>query len=258
MVDEYICINCCHPSSSLFLKYSDNGIRLTPCSNCGRAVDAYIEYDIVLVIIDLMLQYIEAYRHFLMNTGNNRVSFMLFRMQYCHKLCIIFMLCNAYSKWIRRRIMSGDENVYDLEWEFYECLLQSLLEMTSFVIVLALMSLQISATFSVNKTLQTFCIGSYGNVFAVLSVIWHLHLLWSYRILTELFIFISHVQAQRGDCLLVSFSTLTIIHPFSTNVKIHSFSAMYNITLTRSVLVVLMATVISRCIGLLMDLFCFI
>ncbi|KAK6102751.1 Arv1-like family protein [Brugia pahangi] len=222
MVDEYICINCCHPSSSLFLKYSDNGIRLTPCSNCGRAVDAYIEYDIVLVIIDLMLQYIEAYRHFLMNTGNNR---------YCHKLCIIFMLCNAYSKWIRRRIMSGDENVYDLEWEFYECLLQSLLEMTSFVIVLALMSLQISATFSVNKTLQTFCIGSYGNVFAVLSVIWHLHLLWSYRILTELFIFISHVQAQR---------------------------AMYNITLTRSVLVVLMATVISRCIGLLMDLFCFI
>ncbi|KAK6102752.1 Arv1-like family protein [Brugia pahangi] len=231
MVDEYICINCCHPSSSLFLKYSDNGIRLTPCSNCGRAVDAYIEYDIVLVIIDLMLQYIEAYRHFLMNTGNNRVSFMLFRMQYCHKLCIIFMLCNAYSKWIRRRIMSGDENVYDLEWEFYECLLQSLLEMTSFVIVLALMSLQISATFSVNKTLQTFCIGSYGNVFAVLSVIWHLHLLWSYRILTELFIFISHVQAQR---------------------------AMYNITLTRSVLVVLMATVISRCIGLLMDLFCFI
>nr|CDP97416.1 Bm5235, isoform b [Brugia malayi] len=81
MVDEYICINCCHPSSSLFLKYSDNGIRLTPCSNCGRAVDAYIEYDIVLVIIDLMLQYIEAYRHFLMNTGNNRVSFTLFRMQ---------------------------------------------------------------------------------------------------------------------------------------------------------------------------------
>ncbi|KAK6102753.1 Arv1-like family protein [Brugia pahangi] len=220
MVDEYICINCCHPSSSLFLKYSDNGIRLTPCSNCGRAVDAYIEYDIVLVIIDLMLQYIEAYRHFLMNTGNNRVSFMLFRMQ-----------VRMSDKWIRRRIMSGDENVYDLEWEFYECLLQSLLEMTSFVIVLALMSLQISATFSVNKTLQTFCIGSYGNVFAVLSVIWHLHLLWSYRILTELFIFISHVQAQR---------------------------AMYNITLTRSVLVVLMATVISRCIGLLMDLFCFI
>uniref|UniRef100_A0AAF5RXW0 Protein ARV n=1 Tax=Wuchereria bancrofti TaxID=6293 RepID=A0AAF5RXW0_WUCBA len=221
MVDEYICINCCHPSSSLFLKYSDNGIRLTPCSNCGRAVDAYIEYDTVLVIIDLMLQYIEAYRHLLMNTSSNR---------YCHKLCIIFMLCNAYSKWIRRRVMSGDENAYDLEWEFYECLLQSLLEMASFMIVLALMSLQISARLSVNKTLKTFCIGSYGNVFAVLSVIWHLHLLWSYRMLTELFIFISHVQAQR---------------------------AMYNMTLTRSILVVLMAAVISRAVGLLMDLFCF-
>ncbi|KAL3993551.1 Arv1-like family protein [Acanthocheilonema viteae] len=185
--NEYVCINCCHPSSSLFVKYSDNGIRLTSCFNCGKAVDAYIEYDTVLVVIDLMLQYIEAYRHFLMNTSN----------RYCHKLCIIFMLCNAYSKWIRRQIMSGNENVYDLEWKFYECLLQSLLEMVSFMIVLALMSPHICAKLSVNKALQMFCFGSYGNVFAVLSIIWHLHFLWSYRILTEMFIFISHVQTQR-------------------------------------------------------------
>uniref|UniRef100_A0A0R3RVZ5 Protein ARV n=1 Tax=Elaeophora elaphi TaxID=1147741 RepID=A0A0R3RVZ5_9BILA len=232
--DDYICINCCHPSSSLFLKYSDNGIRLTPCSNCGKAVDAYIEYDTVLVIIDLMLQYIEAYRHFLMNTSN-RVSFMLFRMklylQYCHKLCIIFMLCDAYSKWIRRRIMLGNENAYDLEWKFYECLLQSLLEMTSFMVILALMSPNISTTLSINKMLQIFCAGSYGNVFAVLSVIWHLHFLWSYRVLTEMFIFISHVQTQQ---------------------------ALYNVKLNRSIIVVVMATLVSRSIGLLVDSFCFI
>ncbi|CAG9531858.1 unnamed protein product [Cercopithifilaria johnstoni] len=196
--DEYICINCCHPSSSLFLKYSDNGIRLTPCFNCGKAVDAYIEYDIVL---------------------------------YCHKLCIIFVVCNAYSKWIRRRIMSGNENVYDLEWKFYECLLQSLLEMVSFMIVLALMSPHICTTLSVNKTLQIFCVGSYGNVFAVLSVIWNLHFLWSYRVLTEMFIFISHVQTQRALC---------------------------NMALSRSIFITVMATLISRSIGLLIYSFCFI
>ncbi|EJD74034.1 hypothetical protein, variant [Loa loa] len=198
--DEYICINCCHPSSSLFLKYSDSGIRLTPCSNCGKPVDVYIEYDTVLVIIDLMLQYIEAYRHFLMNTSN-RVFFIFFRMQFCHKLCIIFILCNAYSRWIRRRIISGNENAYDLEWEFYECLLQSLLEMASFMIVLTLISSHISTRLSLNKVLQAFCVGSYGNVFAVISIIWHLHLLWSYRVLTELFILISHIQAQRADLI---------------------------------------------------------
>ncbi|OZC06607.1 Arv1-like family protein [Onchocerca flexuosa] len=219
--DEYICINCCHPSSSLFLKYSDNGIRLTPCSNCGKAVDVYIEYDIVLVIIDLMLQYIGAYRHFLMNTSN----------RHCHKLCIIFMLCDAYSKWIRQRIMSGNENAYDLEWKFYECLLQSWLEMASFMIVLTLLSSQTSTKFSINKMVQTFCVGSYGNVFAVLSIIWHLHLVWSYRMLTELFVFISHVQTQRALC---------------------------SGTLIRSILVVLTATVVSRSIGLLMDSYCFI
>ncbi|VBB29265.1 unnamed protein product [Acanthocheilonema viteae] len=80
--NEYVCINCCHPSSSLFVKYSDNGIRLTSCFNCGKAVDAYIEYDTVLVVIDLMLQYIEAYRHFLMNTSN-RVQSSSVNMQQC-------------------------------------------------------------------------------------------------------------------------------------------------------------------------------
>ncbi|KAM3719972.1 Protein ARV1 [Dirofilaria immitis] len=219
--DGYVCINCYQPSSSLFLKYSDNGIRLTPCSNCGKAVDAYIEYDTVLVIIDLMLQYIEAYRHFLMNTSN----------RHCHKLCIIFMLCDAYSKWIRQRVISGNENAYDLEWKFYECLLQSLVEITTFMIVLVFFSLHTSTTISINKVLQMFCVGSYGNVFAVLSIIWHLHLLWSYRMITELFIFISHVQTQRALC---------------------------NGTLARCIFIVLMATVISRSIGLLMNSFCFI
>ncbi|VDK69695.1 unnamed protein product [Litomosoides sigmodontis] len=127
--------------------------------------------------------------------------------------------------------MSGNENAYDLEWKFYECLLQSMLEMVSFMVVLSLiLPPHVRTTFSVKKALQTFCVGSYGNVFTVLSVIWHLHFLWSYRVLTEIFIFISHVQTQRALC---------------------------NIALSRSLLVVVIATLISRSIGLLIDSLCF-
>lgn len=58
--------------------------------------------------------------------------------------------------------MCGNENAYDLEWKFYECLLQSLLEMVSFMVVLSLMLPHIRTTLFVKKALQTFCVGSYG------------------------------------------------------------------------------------------------
>ncbi|VDN02658.1 unnamed protein product [Thelazia callipaeda] len=195
--EKYVCINCCYASSSLFLKYSDNGIRLTHCvgyllRNCGRAVDAYVEYDNVLIIIDLMLQYVKAYRHLLINS-NNLVSFIL--------MSAIFLVFVHQ----RRRVILGSDNIYDLEWKFYECLLQSLMEMTSLVLVqMTLLSSRYRSRLSISKALQVFCAGFYGNVFAVLSVIWHLHLIWSYRMFIELFVFISHVQALRGMFFLIA------------------------------------------------------
>ncbi|VDN31187.1 unnamed protein product [Gongylonema pulchrum] len=199
---------------------------------CGNVVDAYVEYDIVLIIIDLMLQYITAYRHLLVNTKNHVRLGVLFHftkserigaflrpkntsstsLRSYHKLFIVFLLCDAYSKWIRRRIIAGTENIYDLEWKFYECLLQSALEMLSFLAVLVYLlwpgTLRI---ISRKLAMQICCAGFYGNVFVVLSIVWDLHVVWSYRALTELFIFISHVQTQRGDfCSFPKMAALSV------------------------------------------------
>ncbi|MCP9262217.1 hypothetical protein DINM_004543 [Dirofilaria immitis] len=172
--DGYVCINCYQPSSSLFLKYSDNGIRLTPCSNCGKAVDAYIEYDTVLVIIDLMLQYIEAYRHFLMNTSNRESLLPSIEMVIhvcsrkpctaklpCHveKILLVHWYIAVRShKWIRQRVISGNENAYDLEWKFYECLLQSLVEITTFMIVLVFFRCILLQQFLLTKCCKCFAL----------------------------------------------------------------------------------------------------
>ncbi|TKR87348.1 hypothetical protein L596_011759 [Steinernema carpocapsae] len=66
--DAFVCINCDSPSSSIYQEYSKDVIRITECKKCGEIVDKYVEYDIVLVIMDLTLQYISAYRHLLINT----------------------------------------------------------------------------------------------------------------------------------------------------------------------------------------------
>lgn len=184
---SFVCIMCRHPSSSLYKKYGDNVIRLTQCSKCGEIVDKYIEYDIVLVVIDLILQYIGAYRHLLINTKFNSY----------HKLATIFLLCDAYDKWIFRRTSSGSSNIYDLEWKFYECLLQSALEMLSFIVVILFFTPLNMLKQKFGFIIRSTSAGFYGNVFVVLSIIWHLHTELPYRALTEIFIFVSHVQVQR-------------------------------------------------------------
>uniref|UniRef100_A0A0N5ARG4 Protein ARV n=1 Tax=Syphacia muris TaxID=451379 RepID=A0A0N5ARG4_9BILA len=186
---RYICINCCQEMDSLYRTYAGGNIRLTQCSKCKHVVDKYVEYDIVLVVIDLILQYIGAYRHLLLNAEH--VAF--------HKLAIIFALCDAYNKWMFRRAQVENGKMFDLEWTFYECFAQSALEMLSFfLIILALNYRQNTCTNSMQLMLTSICIGYYGNVFVVLSIIWHLHTKWSYRALTQLFILISHIQVQRS------------------------------------------------------------
>ncbi|AET39245.1 sterol homeostasis protein ARV1 Ecym_4168 [Eremothecium cymbalariae DBVPG len=63
-----ICINCgCHVKS-LYVKYSKNHIRLTDCPNCQQVVDKYVEFDMVLLFINLLLLKPGAYRHLVFNS----------------------------------------------------------------------------------------------------------------------------------------------------------------------------------------------
>lgn len=62
-----ICIQCTHPVRSLYTSYSPTNIRLTTCPACNKFADKYIEYDGVLIFIDLLLLRPSAYRHFVFN-----------------------------------------------------------------------------------------------------------------------------------------------------------------------------------------------
>lgn len=57
-----ICIECSYPVPLLYSTYSraddrslGKGVRLTQCPRCQRFADKYVEYDFVVLFIDLVL-----------------------------------------------------------------------------------------------------------------------------------------------------------------------------------------------------------
>lgn len=62
-----ICIECIESVSSLYTQYSPSNIRLTACPRCNKFADKYIEYDNVLIFVDIILLKPQAYRHLVFN-----------------------------------------------------------------------------------------------------------------------------------------------------------------------------------------------
>lgn len=63
-----ICIECSNPNiNSLYSKYKSDYIRLTICPRCGKIADKYIEFDNVILFIDLLLLKKQACRHLAYN-----------------------------------------------------------------------------------------------------------------------------------------------------------------------------------------------
>ncbi len=65
---------CGNRVDSLYIEYSDSNFRLTRCSCCGQVADKYIEFELVLVIIDVLLHRKPAYRHLMYNRYDQLVT----------------------------------------------------------------------------------------------------------------------------------------------------------------------------------------
>ncbi|KAJ6172179.1 hypothetical protein N7470_001246, partial [Penicillium chermesinum] len=100
-----ICIECSYPVSHLYSAYSraddrsqGKGVRLTQCPRCQRFADKYIEYDFVVIFIDLVLIKPQVYRHLLFNRlgrDDNRFDRSIIR------LGVLLLLFDVYLTWAR-------------------------------------------------------------------------------------------------------------------------------------------------------------
>jgi hypothetical protein len=68
-----ICVECgadCPDGG--FKEFSKGSVRLTRCECCHRLADKYVEFEMMLIILDLILHKPQVYRHLLYNRPQQR------------------------------------------------------------------------------------------------------------------------------------------------------------------------------------------
>ena len=106
---DYICIECEHPAAKLFSVYEKSGnIKVEKCTCCNKIIDKYIEYDVTICLLDLLLLNTAVWRHVLFNLNLNSLLW---------KLAIVCMICDGYRTWVE--YTSNSKNIINDDTVFY-------------------------------------------------------------------------------------------------------------------------------------------
>nr|KAJ3421193.1 sterol homeostasis protein [Polyrhizophydium stewartii] len=62
-----VCIECGEPVPTLYVEYGKGNIRLQRCDKCQTFADRYLEFDYVIIFIDMLLHKRPVYRHLIFN-----------------------------------------------------------------------------------------------------------------------------------------------------------------------------------------------
>ena len=131
------CVHCGAGVALLYRRYASTVLKVMSCAACGQVADKYVEYDPVLVLLDLVLLNRQAIRHILYNTP--------FRSHW--KLCVVMVLIEGYVTYCGA---AEGEAVDAVPWQpddpphldgerlFYVICVESLLAAAAFLAVWAL------------------------------------------------------------------------------------------------------------------------
>ncbi|KAJ2396367.1 sterol homeostasis protein [Coemansia sp. RSA 2559] len=176
-----VCIECGRPVTSLYTEYGVGHIRLTQCSNCKSFADKYVEHDVVIVFIDMLLHKPQAYRHLLVNTLEFRQPAMESNVS---KLCILLVLFSVYIDWFRLeeggRLRNQNELLFGQQLSFATqylfILVLSAIDAAALLAGVLLASIILQRSFKQTKRWATMAtaltISSFGKVLMIMLVIW--------------------------------------------------------------------------------------
>ncbi|XP_024028488.1 protein arv1 homolog [Morus notabilis] len=109
---KYRCVECGYGTNSLFVQYSPGNIRLMKCENCKAVADEYIECEIMIIVIDLIVNKPKAYRHLLYNVlGSQTLNFkgLLWKLSFGFLLLDAYrslLICRSKEEWSSTSIAS--------------------------------------------------------------------------------------------------------------------------------------------------------
>ncbi|CBZ53353.1 Protein arv1, related [Neospora caninum Liverpool] len=93
-----VCVECSVPLSSTCRRFPPHfqNIRLTRCAACGKTADKYVEYEVLLIFIDLLLHKPQAYRHLIFNRLPYAETGVPPSVRNFAVVCILF---DTYTRW---------------------------------------------------------------------------------------------------------------------------------------------------------------
>ncbi|CAG7859638.1 hypothetical protein BRARA_K01134 [Brassica rapa] len=170
MAKEKRCVECGHKVKSLLIQYSPGNFRLMKCENCNEVADEYIECELMIIFIDLILHKTKAYRHLLYNVFTQETVYV---QHLLWKLVLAYLLLDTYRSLLLRR--TSDESSVPIS--FVLASLQVLVNVLSanfaFVLSFALASKIISIGASRGKEiLLGIFISSYIKIFLFAMPVW--------------------------------------------------------------------------------------
>ncbi|KAJ1954574.1 sterol homeostasis protein [Linderina pennispora] len=178
---KQVCIECGSPVASLYTEYGVGHIRLTQCESCKNFADKYIEHDVVVIFIDMLLHKPQVYRHLLVNKLEFRQSMIERNVA---KLGVLLVLFNVYIDWFRleeggrlrgqNELLFGKQHSFTLQYLFI--LVLSAIDASSQLCGIVLASIIHQRSFMQVKRWATIStaliISSFGKVLMILLVIW--------------------------------------------------------------------------------------
>ncbi|PVD25752.1 hypothetical protein C0Q70_13412 [Pomacea canaliculata] len=200
-------MNVCHcgqPVKELYRDFKKGIIKIAHCSYCKQVADKYIEYDEVIIFLDILLLQQTAYRHVLVNS----------KIKGYWRFLLVLWLCDALTKLVQRKADVSSPGLqpdhvfyYALELAFYKDYLLSAAESFIFVVItLALLAARYWMVFGNIKTfkpkdvIQAVIVSSMGRLLVIPALIWGQTYSTIGVILTRLFVFFSNVQALHVIC----------------------------------------------------------
>lgn len=191
------CVECGAAVLHLYKEYSKGNIRLSICEKCNATVDKYVEYEVVLILIDLLLHKPQAYRHILFNRKPSLSFLLLLRLA-----CIITLLdMNMKAFLIERRqlVVVRDGSMYEnatpnsifgvSQLSLHLFSLAAIENLTYGLVITALIRCFWSKRCN-TQLLSTLVVSSFGKIFIMFSVIWNYH--WTLIPVVGGFVLTSH------------------------------------------------------------------
>ncbi|KAH7414593.1 hypothetical protein KP509_14G000900 [Ceratopteris richardii] len=172
------CVHCGTTVNEVYVQYSPGNIRLTKCVECKCVADEYVECEMMIILIDLILHKPEAYRHLFFNYPNlNKLNMKVL----IWKTCLLFLLLDS----CRQSFMSAGKKVDTIKWDsltafvstagklFGQVLLQNVIYLIT-IMMASYITLQrySHSTFRWGDLLLALLFSSYFKLFTFAMMVW--------------------------------------------------------------------------------------